>query len=257
VRHISTVTAAYKSAWARRRLFVPVYLAVRLLMIALIVPAVSLSANLAVSLSDQSALTDQAIAGFILSPLGFGAAVLVISLFLLAEIFVFSVMAGSLRMDEADPWRAGSSAIRLILSRLPALVGFAVRLVLRVLSLALPFAAVAALIAWWALTEYDINYYLTFHPPAFWVAAGLIGFVTICMAWVLIRRLAGWALSLHLVLFENVAPAQAFDESASRMAGQRGRLKLELVLWLALRIAIAAAIATVAGCCWFPTICTW
>ncbi len=141
--HFSTVTEAWRGAWARRRVFVPIYVAVRLLLVALIAPGVAIAVQLAVSLSNQSALTDQAIAGFILSPVGFIAAILALSLFLLAEVFVFSVMAGSLRMGEADPWRAGSSAIRLILSRLPALFGFAVRFVLRVLLLVLPFAAIA------------------------------------------------------------------------------------------------------------------
>ncbi|GAA6159299.1 glycerophosphodiester phosphodiesterase [Ruegeria sp. HU-ET01832] len=243
----SAVTTSYRGAWARRRVFVPIYLAVRLLLVALIAPGVAITVNLAVSLSNQTALTDQAIAAFILSPVGFVAAVVVLSLFLLAEVLVFSVMAASLRMGERDPWRAGSSAIGLILSRLPALFGFAVRFVLRVLLLVVPFAAVAAVISWWTLTEYDINYYLTFRPPSFLVAVGLIGAVVLVMAWVLIRRLSAWALSLHLVLFESVAPASAFNVSATRMEGKRGRLKLELAIWLGLRIVIAALIATVAG----------
>ncbi|KIC40347.1 glycerophosphodiester phosphodiesterase [Ruegeria sp. ANG-R] len=242
-----TVTNAYRGAWARRRVFVPIYLAVRLLLVALIAPGVAIAVNLAVSLSDQSALTDQDIAMFLLSPAGFIAAVAVLSLFLLAEVFVFSVMAGSLRMGERDPWRAGSASIRLILTRLLALFGFAARFILRVLLLALPFVLVAGVIAWWTLTEYDINYYLTFHPPSFWVAVVLIGFVVLCLVWVLIRRLSAWALALHLVLFEECKPAEAFAISADRMAGKRGRLKIELGLWLILRLAIASLIAVVAG----------
>ncbi|KUJ78265.1 glycerophosphodiester phosphodiesterase [Ruegeria profundi] len=243
----TTVSTAYKGAWARRRVFIPIYLVMRLLLIALIAPGVAITVNLAVLLSNQTAVTDQDIAAFILSPAGFVAAVVVLSLFLLAEVFVFSVMAGSLRMKERDPWRAGSSAIGLILSRLPSLFGFAVRFVLRILVLVLPFVVVAAVIAWWTLTEYDINYYLTFHPPSFWVAVVLIGAVLLVMAWVLIRRLSAWALSLHLVLFENVHPASAFNISALRMEGKRGRLKIELAVWLIVRLVIAALIAWVAG----------
>lgn len=243
----TTVSTAYKGAWVRRRVFVPIYLVMRLLLIALIAPGVAITVNLAVLLSNQTAVTDQDIAAFILSPAGFVAAVVVLSLFLLAEVFVFSVMAGSLRMKERDPWRAGSSAIGLILSRLPSLFGFAVRFVLRILALVLPFVVVAAVIAWWTLTEYDINYYLTFHPPSFWVAVVLIGAVLLVMAWVLIRRLSAWALSLHLVLFENVHPASAFNISALRMEGKRGRLKVELAVWLIVRLVIAALIAWVAG----------
>ncbi len=245
--NFSAVTTAYRGAWTRRRVFVPIYLAVRLLLVALIAPGVAIAVNLAVSLSDQSALTDQDIAMFLLSPAGFIAAVVVLSLFLLAEVFVFSVMAGSLRMGESDPWRAGSASIRLILTRLPALFEFAARFILRVLLLALPFVVVAGVIAWWTLTEYDINYYLTFHPPSFWVAVVLIGIVVLCLAWVLIRRLSAWALALHLVLFEGSKSKEAFASSADRMEGKRGRLKIELGLWLAMRIVIAALIAGVAG----------
>ncbi|WP_300068625.1 glycerophosphodiester phosphodiesterase family protein [uncultured Ruegeria sp.] len=245
--YFSAVTNAYAGAWERRRVFLPIYIAVRLLLVALIAPGVAIAVNLSVSLSNQSALTDQDIAMFLLSPAGFIAAIVVLSLFLLAEVFVFSVMAGSLRMGESDPWRAGSAAIGLILSRLPALFGFAVRFIFRVMLLALPFVAVAGLIAWWSLTEYDINYYLTFHPPAFWLAVILIGVVVLSLAWVLIRRLSAWALALHLVLFEDCAPKAAFDESTRRMDRKRGRLKVELALWLGLRLVVAALIAAVAG----------
>ena len=245
--YFSTVTKAYAGAWTRRRTFVPIYFAVRLLLVALIAPGVAFAVKLAVSLSDQSALTDQDIAMFILSPAGFVAAVVVLGLFLLAEVLVFSVMAGSLRMAESDPWRAGSAALRLILSRLHALFSFAVRFILRMLILALPFVAMAGLIAWWTLTEYDINYYLTFHPPAFKVAVVLIGLVLLALAWVLIRRLSAWALSLHLVLFENTVPSEAFAESTRRMQSKRRQLKIELAVWLALRIVIATLIGAVAS----------
>ncbi|NOE19926.1 glycerophosphodiester phosphodiesterase [Ruegeria atlantica] len=246
-RFFQAVTHAYAEAWARRRVFVPIYIAVRLLLVALIAPGVAVAVNLAVSLSNQTALTDQDIAMFLLSPAGFIAGVAVLSLFLLAEVLVFAVMAGSLRMGEGDPWRAGSAALALNLSRFPALFGFAVRFILRVLLLALPFVAIAGLIAWWTLTEYDINYYLTFHPPAFQVAVVLIGLVVLALAWVLIRRLSGWALALHLVLFEGASPRGAFAKSEQKMEGKRGRLKIELALWLGLRLVIAALIAAVAS----------
>ncbi|MGI9370665.1 MAG: glycerophosphodiester phosphodiesterase, partial [Ruegeria sp.] len=245
--HFSAVTNAYVGSWARRNMFVPIYVAVRLLVIALIAPIMAFAVNFAVSLSNQSALTDQDIAMFILSPAGFVVAVVMLSLFLLAEVLVFAVMAGSLRVGEQDPWRAGSSAIGLILNNLSSLMSFAVRLVLRVLVLILPFAAVAAVIAWWTLTEYDINYYLTFHPPSFWLAVILIGLIALALAWVLIHRLSDWALSLHLVLFEGLAPAKVFGESVRRMEDKRVRLQIQLALWVLLRLAIATVLGGIAS----------
>ncbi|MBT3141451.1 glycerophosphodiester phosphodiesterase family protein [Falsiruegeria litorea] len=241
--HFSTITRAFADAWARRRVFVPLYLSVRLLLLALVAPGVAGAINLAVSLSDQPALTDQDIAFFILSPLGFLATLTVLSLFLVAEVLSFSVMAASLRYRDSDLWQTARYAFALVVGRLRHLLLFAVHFVLRVLALMLPFVLIAGAIAWWALTEYDINYYLTFHPPEFMVAVGLIVVVVLAMAAVLLPRLSGWALALHLVLFENVAPNNAFKESTHQMAGKRTRLKIELALWLLMRVALAAAIA--------------
>ena len=72
-----TVTQAWAEAWAHRRVFVPVYLFLRVLAFAAIVPLVGIAINLAVSLSNQSALTDQDIALFLLTPGGFVAALAV------------------------------------------------------------------------------------------------------------------------------------------------------------------------------------
>lgn len=243
--HLSTVIQSWAQAWARRRLFVPLYLVLRLVALAILAPAVAAVVNLAVSLSDQTALTDQDIAFFILSPMGFVATLGALSVLLVAEVLGFSVMAASLRIPDKDLWQVGSKAFALVLGRLSALLTFAALFVLRVLLLVAPFAAVAGVIAWWTLTEYDINYYLTFHPPSFWVAVVLIGAVLMVLAWTLILRLSGWALALHLVIFEGVRPRDAFAESTDRMAGKQTRLKIELVVWLLSRLILASLIAAV------------
>lgn len=243
--HLSTVIQSWAQAWARRRLFVPLYLVLRLVALAILAPGVAAVVNLAVSLSDQTALTDQDIAFFILSPMGFLATLGALSILLVAEVLGFSVMAASLRIPDKDLWQVGSKAFALVLGRLSALLSFAALFVLRVLILVAPFAAVAGVIAWWTLTEYDINYYLTFHPPSFWVAVVSIGAVLLVLAWTLILRLSGWALALHLVIFEGVRPRDAFAESTKRMAGKQTRLKIELVIWLVTRLALASLIAAV------------
>ncbi|NDW45256.1 glycerophosphodiester phosphodiesterase [Ruegeria sp. PrR005] len=245
--HLSNVASAWRQSWSRRGLFVPLYAALRLLALALIAPSLAGLVNLAVALSNQSALTDQDIARFILSPLGFAATLAVLSILLVAEVLSFSVMAASLRSPESDVWRTGSAAFALVLRRLRALLSFAVLFILRLLLLIAPFAALAGLVAWWKLTDYDINYYLTFHPPEFWVAVVLIGLIVLLLAGALILRLSGWALALHLVLFEGMRPREVFAESTRRMGARRTGLKIELVIWVAIRIAIAAGIAAVAN----------
>ncbi len=41
------------------------------------------------------------------------------------------------------------------------------------------------------LSQYDINYYLTYRPPAFLAAAGLVGTHALALAFVLLLRLSG------------------------------------------------------------------
>ncbi|MEM7319927.1 MAG: glycerophosphodiester phosphodiesterase family protein, partial [Pseudomonadota bacterium] len=241
------VRAAYAGSWKRRSVFVPLYMALRLLTVAIIAPGVAAAIDLAVSLSDQSALTDQDIAMFILSPVGFLATLAAVSLFLVGEVIGFSVMTASIRAQSPSIWQAGAAGLSLVIVRARSLIEFAARFVLKVLVLVAPFVVVAGAIAWWTLTEYDINYYLTFKPPSYWVAVVLIGAILLCMVWVLIRRLSGWSLALHLVLFDASRPSEAFGESETRMQGRRGKLKISLVLWLGVRLLLAGIIASVAG----------
>ena len=247
--HYSTVTEAYAQAWARRRVFVPLYMALRLFAYALIAPGMAATINLAVSLSDQPALTDQDIAYFILTPVGFVATLAVLSILLAVEVLSFSVMSTSLRYDSTDRLRTSLTAFGFVLSHVKDLLIFGLLLVLRVLALVVPFALVAGVIMLWATGDYDINYYLTYTPPSFLAAVGMVAVILLALAIVLLLRLSSWALALHLVLFEDVRPRDAFAASKTRMQGKQTRLKIELVIWVAVRLAISFGIAFVAGLC--------
>ena len=48
-------------------------------------------------------------------------------------------------------------------------------LLVRVLLIVMPFLVVSGCIYWLALTEHDINYYLSRRPPEFWAAGAAIG----------------------------------------------------------------------------------
>lgn len=243
----ATVYQAYTQAWQHRTAFVGVYLALRIVAYAILTPAFGALVNLAVSLSTQSALTDQDIARFLLTPAGLVAAVVVISVLLVVEVFGFAIMAAFLRSGDADRMQAARTALFTVVGRARALLIFAVLFVLRVLLLVLPFAVAGLLIARWLLSDFDINYYLTFHPPEFFVAVILSGALLLVAALLLLMRLTSWAVALHLVLFDGLAPRKAFAQSAANMQGRQFRLKGEVLIWLAFRIAIAAAIGLVAG----------
>jgi glycerophosphoryl diester phosphodiesterase len=106
---------------------------------------------------------------------------------------------------------------------------------------------IAAIVAAFSLTQYDINYYLTYWPPAFVIAASIIAVTALALAIVLIRRLSSWAIALHLVLFENQPPGKAFGESAQRLSGHKARLVTTLVAWVIARAVLGLAVAAMAG----------
>jgi glycerophosphoryl diester phosphodiesterase len=120
--------------------------------------------------------------------------------------------------------------------------GFAIRLVVRVLLLTLPFLAASAAIAWFLLTDYDINYYLTGQPTEFWIAAVMIALLLLMMLSVLVSRLLAWSMALPLVLFAGVAPARSFAESETFTAGHKRRLIRILALWVLLGLLLGAAV---------------
>lgn len=57
------------------------------------------------------------------------------------------------------------NALRFTAAYAHLIFAFALRLVVRVLLLTLPFLAIAGAIALLLLTDYDINYYLNEQPP--------------------------------------------------------------------------------------------
>lgn len=254
MKFVSDVLQAYGDAKRRWRLFLAVHVSLRLLALALIAPLLGVLVNLAVSFSSQSALTDQDIALFVLSPIGFVLSLVVLSIVMVGEVTGFAVMAASLRYEQPSRWQTARVALLAVVKKLYVLAVFIGLLLLRILLLAAPFAVAAGLVAWGLLTEYDINYYLTYHPPAFKLAAALIGVIGLALALVLLQRLSAWALALHLVLFEACSPRNSYAVSAKRMRGHHLKLQIELVIWVLLRTGLVAVLAAVAGgiIAWMP-----
>ncbi len=244
--YFGAVIRSFEDAWSRRGFIFSIYVALQIAAYAVIAPAVSAVINLAVSLSNQSALTDQDIALSILSPGGFVVALAVVSVLLLAEVVGFTFMAAVLRQDSTG-LQAARTALALVLYKSRALLTFAVIFVARVLALALPFLLAALLVAMWYLTEFDINYYLTFKPPEFKWAVAIIAVIMIAMIAGLLVRLTSWAMALHLVLFSDLAPMKAFAASTEQMQGRKGQLQIELVIWLLIRVAATLLVGALAG----------
>ncbi len=245
--HFNLVKECYSSAWRRRNLIVPVYVALRLAAYAVIVPLLGVMINLGVSLSDQSALTDQDIARFLLTPTGFVVCIGLVSILLLNEVLSLAVMTAFLRAENAgaaQPVRAGLAAI---LMKSKPLILFSILLVLRVTFIAVPFLLACLLAVGLFLSEFDINYYLSARPPEFYKAAAIIIPLLLVMGWLLLSQLSAWALSLHFVVFGETSPRGAFGISARSMAGDRTKLIGQIAIWVVLRVIAMSALALVFG----------
>jgi glycerophosphoryl diester phosphodiesterase len=156
-------------------------------------------------------------------------------------------MTAILLEDARHPLRALRTSAGFAPGALPRLARFALTLLLRVLLIAAPFLAIAGVAYLMLLGEYDINYYLSQRPPEFLAAGFVIGIAALGLALVLVDRLSGWAVALHLTVFDGVPSGAAFRDSRRMMQGHRLFLIGRLAIWLGIRMAAAAVIVFFMG----------
>ncbi|WP_424966560.1 glycerophosphodiester phosphodiesterase family protein [Dinoroseobacter sp. S375] len=236
------VLPAYRDAWTNRGFVIPVVLGVRLLSLAVIAPLLGLAVQLAILVSGQSALTDQDIAYFILSPLGFPLFLAVAGLVLVGTVIGFAAITLDLRSQDRLGVRAIPRALRQVVGLFPRLMRYAAELVLRVLLITGPFALVGVLSTQHLLGAYDINFYLTEHPPEFVKAVAIgVGLAIIAVP-LLLSQLLAWALSLHFVLFGGATAHASFGLSRAAMRGRKLALLTNLAIWYGIRTALVLAV---------------
>jgi len=212
-------------------------------------PLLGLFGQLLLRLSGRPALSDQDILYFALTPLG------AVSFIVLGGLLVFILafeQASLMAIGIATQRGLGTNALQALrhsLTQAPRILSFALRLVVRLALLILPFVAVAAAVALWLLTEYDINFYLAERPPVFWAAASLIGAVLVTVLVVVVRKLLDWSMSLPWLLFTDASPRQCFPRSTEATRSIRGLLLTMLAVWgigsLALSTSILSIVALI------------
>ena len=136
---LSKVSAHFRAAFAYRRPFTAIYLAVRLVTSALIAPLIGLLLGTVVGFSGRSAATDQDIAWFLLTPAGACTALAAISLGITAAVLDVTVMMHTLATRELRVIPAIRQGIAFVVPRFPRILRFSLGLLLRVLGIALPF----------------------------------------------------------------------------------------------------------------------
>ncbi|MDH3542715.1 MAG: hypothetical protein OEM80_08660, partial [Desulfobulbaceae bacterium] len=129
--------------------------------VALFTPLVGIIGRFLLSLSGQAALSDLDIAYFFLTPIGMVAVILFVALLITILVFelasLMAVSAGSVQGLHIGI----VSSLYFTARRAKRIFLFAIRLVIRVLVIVLPFLAIGGAVAWFLITDYDINYYLS------------------------------------------------------------------------------------------------
>ena len=224
-----TVLRRLQATW---RPLLAVHLVYAALGVVLLAPLTGAIVRLLIGLSGRTVIADQDIAYFVLTPLGLASLILIaavlVAIMALEQASMMAICAGL----SFGPNNRTFDVLAFAAVRTPRILRFAVRLVARLLLLAAPFLLLVGATAWLLITDYDINYYLQAHPPEFWTAATIIGFLLAAMSVLVIRKLLGWSLALPLLLFLDVSPAESFRESERITQGRRGLILLVLVFWI-------------------------
>ena len=209
----------------------------------LFTPLVAAISRLLLSLSDQPALADQDIIWFLLSPTGMVAIIFLASLL----ITILAVEQASLMTLAAYSAQGLSistmASLRYTAVRAPDIFTFALRLVLRILLIILPFIAASFAIAWLLLTDYDINYYISRRPAEFWFAGIMIGLLLLAMVIILVRKLLSWSVALPMVLLAHITPVNSFAESEHLTSGHKRKLLRIVAIWTLLAFILGAVIS--------------
>ncbi len=172
----------------------------------LLTPLVSILFRIFVVASGKTLLADQDILFFFIAPLGWVCLLTVGALWL----GIVALQLAAMMAIVADPTPLGMhtlAALRFATVKAWPTIQITARVAVYASLAAAPFLAVAAVVYFTLLGEFDINFYLTNKPPVFYVALGIGAVVAVTLMAVLLRLFTGWAFALPLVLFETVSPA--------------------------------------------------
>jgi glycerophosphoryl diester phosphodiesterase len=236
---IRTLLHDFQSNW--RSLLVS-DLVMKSIAFAILTPLVSVEFDAFLKFSGRSVLTDADIAYFLLHPIGWCTAIVIgggaLAILALEQAALMSIVVSHLQGQSIGT----IPALRFTAARSFGIFQITWRLVARLLLVASPFVVAGGALYAVLLTDHDINFYLSEKPPKFWLAVVLIGAVLGAMTVVLLRLIAGWALSLPLYLFEGTPPRECLSASNHFASGQR----MHIVSWIAGWFIGNAAVSTLA-----------
>ncbi len=207
-------------------------------------PLASLLLNIAVSRSGNTALSDQEILFFVLTPFGLVSLVLLSAVALTVITFKHAALMTIIEASYRGQRISYVDALLFISRRSLQILLLGMMMVVKVLLYLLPLLGISWLAFGFFMSEHDINYYLTDKPPEFWYAAALVGSLALVTAALLLRMLAGWVYSLPLILFNGRGAKSALELSQQTAVGYKREIVGWMLAWILLdTLLFAAAVA--------------
>jgi glycerophosphoryl diester phosphodiesterase len=237
----SSLCASWRSLVATDLLF-------KLLAFAVLTPLFAGFWHALLAFGGSSVLSDADIAKFFAGPFGWFCGIVLgatwLAIVAVEQASLLCILASNFLGREKN----ATSAIHFAITHATSVFNVAVRLIGWTLLTVLPFLLIAGAVYFALLQEYDINYYLNERPSEFKLAVAIGIALVAALTGILLRLYSGWFLALPLVLFDQVRAADALGASRELIAGNRRRVFVWLIVWLAFVIASNLLVtATIGG----------
>ena len=234
---LRATVAEFRSCWKQLFLTDVIY---KLIAFALLTPLFGTLLRVLVSLSGDDVLSDTDIAYFLIQPVGWICLILAGGVWLGIVALEQASLLGILRARDDEKRLSILAALSFAVKKAVPVLLLGMRLVTYTLVVLVPFLAVAGLVYWFLLTEFDINYYLNEKPPEFLIAVGIGVVLAVTLIAFMLRLLSGWFFALPILLFEGVPPRKAIALSVESAAACRCKLIVWIVGWICLSSFLAA-----------------
>ncbi len=218
------------------------FLLVRSALFTLFVPLDLWVTSKLMSFYGVSAIANQELLSFFLSPVGF-----LLSLWFVSQLsFAFFVEQSTISIMLAQHdlgKRSVVDTLGLILQR-------SWRVAKVVLAQSFGVSLLLAALVWcgrWIyglmLNDWDINYYLSNQMSTIWLAVLLLFLITLPAVLVVVRYWANWWLALPLSLFQNCSQWELFKQARRLSSNIYAHIVIGHFAWLFVRVAVAATFA--------------
>lgn len=222
---VKQVLETFRLNW---KLFLGIHITLNTFSLLILTPLVTLVIGWLILTSGHAALTDEDILVFILSPTGLLVMLIAGALYTTVVVFEQAAMVTAAYYVTSGYTVSPAGLARHLLAKFWPLFQISLHMIGRTVLIGVPFLALAALIYFSFLTEFDINYYLTEKPPVFWRAGGLIMLCLLAMTYVLLRVFSGWILALPLLVLGDESPVRVLN--TSREVSVSNRIPIALTL---------------------------